>query len=152
METLLRCIHLLACIFLILVVLVQSGRGGGIGAAMGAASGQIFGGRGAGSFLSRLTSGAATVFFCTSLGLSMIASRQASVLAGQQPAAIEAESNSDDLEEADEGSADADAADAEGEGAGDDAALPEVEAAKAPGEADKKVAPTAPTATGDGAP
>jgi preprotein translocase subunit SecG len=82
MQTLLTIIHIVASIFLCLVILLQSGRGGGMGAAMGGASSQIFGGRGAGNFLSRLTSIAAVVFFFTSLTLSMMSSRQHSVVAG----------------------------------------------------------------------
>lgn len=85
MEILLKIIHIVASIFLVLVVLLQSGRGGGMGAAFGGASGQIFGGRGAGSFLTRLTSGSAIVFFLTSLTLSMISSRHRSVLMHVKP-------------------------------------------------------------------
>jgi preprotein translocase subunit SecG len=93
METLLKFIHIFASLFLILVVLLQSGRSGGMGAALGGASGQIFGGRGAGNFLTRVTSGAAVVFFLTSLTLSMLSSRHRSVLVGQQApaAAVEAD-------------------------------------------------------------
>ena len=80
MEILLKVIHILASVFLVLVVLLQSGRGGGMGAAFGGASGQIFGGRGASTFLSRVTSGAAVVFFMTSLTLSMLSSRHRSVV------------------------------------------------------------------------
>jgi preprotein translocase subunit SecG len=119
METFLKCVHMVACAFLILIVLVQSGRGGGMGAALGAASGQIFGGRGAGSFLSRLTSGAAIVFFCTSLSLSMLASRHASVLAGQQAAEV---NEADTGEAGADGDADSDASDADDDSSDDDAA------------------------------
>ena len=86
MEILLKVIHVVASVFLILVVLLQSGRGGGMGAAFGGASGQIFGGRGAGSFLSHLTSGAAVMFFLTSLTLSMMSSRHRSVVMHALPA------------------------------------------------------------------
>ena len=112
METLLKCVHMVAALFLVLVVLVQSGRGGGVGGIMGAASGQIFGGRGAGNFLSRLTSGAAIVFFTTSLTLSMLASRHASVLAGQEavPGSDEATLLDDEDEDPGNGDGDSDAA------------------------------------------
>jgi len=82
MQTLLTVIHIVVSVFLCLVILLQSGRGGGMGAALGGASSQIFGGRGAGNFLSRLTSVAAVIFFVTSLSLSMMSSRQHSVVAG----------------------------------------------------------------------
>lgn len=82
MEILLKIIHVIAAVFLILVVLLQSGRGGGVGAALGGASAQVFGGRGAGNFLTRLTTGAAVVFFMTSMTLSMTSSRHRSVMMG----------------------------------------------------------------------
>ncbi len=87
MHTLITVVHVIACIFMIMVVLLQSGRGGGMGAAFAGASGQIFGGRGASSFLSRATSVAATVFFLTSLTLSVLDSRHSSVVMGMQPKA-----------------------------------------------------------------
>ena len=80
METLLLIIHIFVSIVLVLVVLLQSGKGGGMGATFGGASQQIFGGRGAGSFLTRVTTGAAVVFFVTSLSLSMLGSQDQSVL------------------------------------------------------------------------
>ena len=50
MTTLITIVHVFASIFLILVVLLQSGKGGGMGAAFGGGGGggQVFGGRGAG--------------------------------------------------------------------------------------------------------
>jgi preprotein translocase subunit SecG len=80
MHTLIIITHIFVSIFLCLTILLQSGRGGGMGAAFGGASSQIFGGRGAGNFLSRLTSICATVFFLTSLTLSMMSSRHHSVV------------------------------------------------------------------------
>ena len=62
-----------AGVFLMLVVLIQPGKSGGLGAALGGACAQqIFGGRGAGNFLSRTTWIAATVFFVTSITLAYI--------------------------------------------------------------------------------
>jgi preprotein translocase subunit SecG len=83
MNILLQTIHIFGAIFLILVVLLQSGRGGGMGAAFGGAAGQIFGGRGASNFLTRVTTGAAIFFFMTSLSLSMLSSRHRSVVQDQ---------------------------------------------------------------------
>ena len=74
MTTLLSIIHIFVCMFLILVVLLQQGRGGGLGSAFGGASPQVFGGRGAGNFMSRLTWGCAMVFILTSVSLAYIAS------------------------------------------------------------------------------
>ncbi len=80
METLLTIIHIIVSVFLILVVLLQAGRGGGMGAAFGGATQQIFGGRGAGGFLAKVTTVCAIVFFLTSLTLSMMSSRDRSAL------------------------------------------------------------------------
>ena len=80
MNILLQTIHILGAIFLILVVLLQSGRGGGMGTTFGGAAGQIFGGRGASNFLTRVTTGAAIFFFGTSLLLSMLSSQHRSVV------------------------------------------------------------------------
>jgi preprotein translocase subunit SecG len=74
MTTLLQIIHVFVCMFLILVVLLQQGRGGGLGSAFGGASQQVFGGRGAGNFMTRVTWGCAMVFILTSVSLAYIAS------------------------------------------------------------------------------
>jgi preprotein translocase subunit SecG len=68
-------IHVCACAFLILVVLLQQGKGGGLGSAFGgAATRQVFGGRGAGNLLTRLTALSAIIFMSTSVTLAYIAS------------------------------------------------------------------------------
>lgn len=70
MTTFLTIIHVFLCLFLIGVVLLQSGRSGGMGVLSGAASQQVFGGRGAGNFLQRVTGVVAFMFVltCTTLG------------------------------------------------------------------------------------
>ena len=80
MEIFLTVIHIFVSIVLILSILLQSGKGGGMGAALGGASAQVFGGRGAGTFLSKFTTFAAIVFMCTSLTLSMMGSDNRSVV------------------------------------------------------------------------
>src|SRR3954469_12460654 len=76
MVTLITVIHVIACIFLILVVLLQAGKGGGMGVAFGSGtSSAVFGGRGAGSFLEKITAGTAIVFMLTSMTLAFYASR-----------------------------------------------------------------------------
>jgi preprotein translocase subunit SecG len=66
-------LHVFVCIFLICVVLLQRGKGAEIGAVFGGgASTTVFGSRGAGSFLSRLTTLAAAIFMITSLGLAYL--------------------------------------------------------------------------------
>ncbi len=72
MGTLLILIHLSACIALIAIVLLQTGKGAEMGAAFGGASQTLFGGSGGGSFMSKLTTGAAIVFMITCLLLSFM--------------------------------------------------------------------------------
>ncbi len=77
MITFLTVLHILVCLFLILVVLLQAGKGGGMGIAFGGGGSQtVFGSSGAGNFLTRLTSITATVFLVTSLGLAHYSSQQ----------------------------------------------------------------------------
>ena len=76
MTTVLIVIHVIVSIFLIAVVLLQRGRGAEIGAVFGGgASNTVFGSRGAGNFLTKLTTASAIVFMATSLGLSYIFTR-----------------------------------------------------------------------------
>jgi preprotein translocase subunit SecG len=70
MMTVVTIVHVLACVILVLVVLLQAGKGADIGAVFGGASTTIFGSSGAGNFLTRLTTGAAIVFMATSLTLT----------------------------------------------------------------------------------
>jgi preprotein translocase subunit SecG len=71
-------VHVLVCIGLILVVLLQTGKGAEVGAVFGGSSATIFGSSGAGNFLSRLTTGMAIVFMVTSLTLGYFAGRKPS--------------------------------------------------------------------------
>lgn len=73
-ETPLTVIHAISCLFLILVVLLQPGKSGGLGAISGAAAQQVFGGRGAGNFLTKTTWATAGVFLTTSLSLAYLSS------------------------------------------------------------------------------
>jgi preprotein translocase subunit SecG len=73
MSIVLVVVHVVVCVFLIAVVLLQRGRGAEIGAVFGGgASSTVFGSRGAGNFLSKLTTWSAAVFMATSLGLSYV--------------------------------------------------------------------------------
>jgi preprotein translocase subunit SecG len=75
LETFLQVVHLFVCAMLILVVLLQQGKGGGMGSAFGAGGGaQVFGGRGAGNLLTRATSVCAAVFMITSVSLAYLSS------------------------------------------------------------------------------
>src|SRR2546426_7966844 len=71
-------IHIVVCISLMVSILLQSGKGGGLAGAFGAGSSQtLFGGRGAATFLSRATTALAVIFFLTSLTLGVQAARTA---------------------------------------------------------------------------
>src|SRR5262249_57626472 len=77
MVTFLTIVHVFVCLFLILVVLLQAGKGGGMGIAFGGAGSQtVFGSSGAGNFLTKLTTVTAAVFMITSLGLAHYSSIQ----------------------------------------------------------------------------
>ena len=71
-------IHVIVSIGLILVVLLQTGKGAEVGAVFGGSSATIFGSSGAGNFLTKLTSGMAIVFMFTSLALGYFAGRKPS--------------------------------------------------------------------------
>lgn len=78
MTLFLTVLHVMVCVILIAVVLLQRGRGAEIGAVFGGgASTTVFGSRGAGNFLTKLTTGAAVTFMLTSLTLSYIANTRA---------------------------------------------------------------------------
>lgn len=74
MYQLILLIHVLVAVLIIALVLVQQGKGATMGAAFGSGASQtVFGSRGSGSFLFRLTIGLAAVFFITSIGLNSVA-------------------------------------------------------------------------------
>jgi preprotein translocase subunit SecG len=69
-------LHVLVCVILVLVVLLQSGKGADLAGAFGGGATQTaFGSRGPASFLSRMTTVAAIVFMLTSVSLSLMTTR-----------------------------------------------------------------------------
>ncbi|MDO4766600.1 MAG: preprotein translocase subunit SecG [Pseudomonadota bacterium] len=66
MDSLIITIHIIACVTLVVLVLLQSGKEG-MGVIFGGGGGSLFGSTGAGGLLSKLTAGAATIFFITSM-------------------------------------------------------------------------------------
>ena len=84
MYTLLILLHVIACLVLILIVLLQAGKGANMGAAFGGSSQTVFGSSGAGTFLGKLTAGVAVLFMLTSLTLTYAASHRSTSLIGQQ--------------------------------------------------------------------
>lgn len=76
MYTLTVILHLIVCFLMIAAILLQAGKGAEIGASFGGSSQTVFGSRGPGTFLSKVTVGAAIVFMLTSLSLALL-SKQA---------------------------------------------------------------------------
>lgn len=78
MEQILIVIHVLIAVFLIVLVLIQQGKGATMGAAFGSGASQtVFGSQGSGGFLLKLTAVCAALFFIMSLALGYMATREA---------------------------------------------------------------------------
>ncbi len=71
-------IHVLVCVALIMIVLLQAGKGAEMGAAFGGASQTIFGSSGAMGFLTKLTTAVAVIFMITSLLLTFSSTKRVS--------------------------------------------------------------------------
>jgi preprotein translocase subunit SecG len=76
LETPIVVLHVTTCVFLILIILIQPGRSGGMGALAGGAAQQVFGGRGAGNLLTKITWVTGSIFFLTSVTLAYLASSE----------------------------------------------------------------------------
>jgi preprotein translocase subunit SecG len=90
--------HIMVCVVLIIVVLLQAGKGSSMGLTFGGGASQtVFGSSGGKSFFARLTTGLAVVFMLTSIVLSIVSSRSSQSYRGvmrqlpdaSQPAAPE---------------------------------------------------------------
>ena len=64
-------IHVITCFLLVLIVLIQSGKGAEISASFAGSSQTVFGSSGGANFFTRFTGGAAALFFFTSLYLTI---------------------------------------------------------------------------------
>jgi len=80
-------VHILVCFLLIIIVLLQTGKGADIGAAFGGGSSQtLFGSTGPGGFLTKITTVVAVVFMITSIGLAYFSShRTGTSIVREQP-------------------------------------------------------------------
>jgi len=113
MDIFLTSLHVMACLVLILVVLLQRGKGADMGAMLGGGSSQtVFGGRGAGNFLTKLTAGCAAIFMMTSLTLSYLNNSATEDLIFSEEPAIEEISPADTLEEVEDAAAETPSANA----------------------------------------
>ena len=79
MHTAIIIVHVLCTLFLILVILLQTGKGAAMGSGLGAGSSQtMFGSSGAGNFLTKMTTAIATLFMITSLTLGIMSTKEKS--------------------------------------------------------------------------
>ena len=116
MENLILIAHTLTALAIIVLILLQRGKGAEAGASFGGGASQtVFGSQGGGNFFTRVTAVLATVFFVTSFSLAVVAKRNASSVgiegipvqedaipalvedAGDIPAVEEAESTAEDI-------------------------------------------------------
>jgi preprotein translocase subunit SecG len=74
LQQIINVIHVMACVFLIVVILLQQGKGGGLSGSLGSGARQIFGGRSSTNFMTRLTGIVATIFMLTSMSLAYLSS------------------------------------------------------------------------------
>jgi preprotein translocase subunit SecG len=73
MYQLILLVHVFVAVFIVVLVLIQQGKGATMGASFGSGASQtVFGSRGSGSFLFRVTIGCAAIFFATSITLNYL--------------------------------------------------------------------------------
>ena len=92
MTVLIIILHIVVCVALIMIVLLQTGKGADMGAAFGGGSSNtLFGATGASTFLGKLTTAAAIVFMLTSLALAYMAANRTggTSILEDHPAAVE---------------------------------------------------------------
>lgn len=82
MQIFVTALHVIVCIVLILVILLQAGKGANMGAAFGGSSQTVFGSSGPASFLGKMTTVIAILFMLTSLTLSYSAVHKGKSLMG----------------------------------------------------------------------
>lgn len=125
METLIVVVHVVIAVALVGLVLIQQGKGADAGAAFGGGASQtVFGSQGSGSFLTRMTTALAVVFFVTSFSLAVFAKQRAEV-AGE--AGIPTVQESPAAAESAEGEAAREEEPADSEAGSGDSAIPELE-------------------------
>ena len=105
MSAILIIVHIIVCVALIMIVLLQTGKGADMGAAFGGGGSQtLFGSTGASTFLSKATTAAAVIFMLTSLALAYISShRTADSIMTDTPVPVEQPAPSGQAAPADQG-------------------------------------------------
>ena len=100
METLVVTVHVVIAVALVGLVLIQQGKGADAGAAFGGGASQtVFGSQGSGSFLTKMTTLLAVVFFVTSFSLAIFAKQRAEV-AGEAGIPVVEESSAPSVDDA----------------------------------------------------
>jgi preprotein translocase subunit SecG len=69
-------VHIVVCITMVIIVLLQQGKGADVGAVFGGSSSTLFGASGAGNFLTKITWACAVLFFSTSIFLAYASTRR----------------------------------------------------------------------------
>ena len=93
MDTFVTVLHVIGAVMMIVVILLQSGKGAAMGSGLGAGSSQtMFGSSGAGNILTKMTTGLAILFMLTSLTLAILSTnkKSQSIMEGVTPPASEA--------------------------------------------------------------
>lgn len=87
MGTFATVVHIITSVLIIVIVLMQSGKGADISASLGGSSNTVFGSSGGANFFTKTTFALAAIFMLTSLGLTILGSREKkSVFDGATPA------------------------------------------------------------------
>jgi preprotein translocase subunit SecG len=76
MITAVIAVHIIVCITMVIIVLLQQGKGADVGAVFGGSSSTVFGASGAGNFLTKITWACAVIFFSTSIFLAYASTRR----------------------------------------------------------------------------
>jgi preprotein translocase subunit SecG len=101
MDTLLTIVHVLVCLFLVGIVLLQHGKGADIGASFGGSSQSLFGTEGPLPLLNKITTAVAVIFMITSVALAYISANSStgSIMKElSQEQAVETEQKSQEIE------------------------------------------------------
>ncbi len=90
MITFLAIIHIIACLGLVTLVLIQDSKGGGVFSSQGASSNSVLGANGATTLAQTMTKALAAIFAMTCIGLSIMAARNEKSVLDTMPAATQA--------------------------------------------------------------